>query len=26
MLHARAPVPPGREDRSIQRVYLGALH
>nr|WP_281066390.1 TauD/TfdA family dioxygenase [Xanthobacter flavus] len=25
MLHARSPIPPGREDRSIQRVYLGAL-
>lgn len=26
MLHARSPIPPGREDRSIQRVYLGGLH
>nr|WP_236762489.1 TauD/TfdA family dioxygenase [Agrobacterium tumefaciens] len=26
MLHARSPIPPGREDRSIQRVYLGALN
>ena len=26
MLHARSPIPLGREDRSIQRVYLGGLH
>ncbi|CAK7260912.1 MULTISPECIES: TauD/TfdA family dioxygenase [Shinella] len=26
MLHARSPIPPGREDRSIQRVYLGGLN
>jgi len=26
MLHARSPIPPGLEDRSIQRVYLGALN
>jgi hypothetical protein len=26
MLHARSPIPPGREGRSIQRVYLGGLH
>jgi len=25
MLHARSPIPLGREDRSIQRVYLGGL-
>ncbi|GAA5542230.1 hypothetical protein SDB63_11825 [Brucella sp. NBRC 113783] len=25
MLHARSPIPPGREDRSIERVYLGGL-
>jgi L-asparagine oxygenase len=25
ILHARSPIPPGREGRSIQRVYLGAL-
>ncbi|MEP9380578.1 TauD/TfdA family dioxygenase [Aquabacter sp. CN5-332] len=26
MLHARSPIPDGREDRSIQRVYLEDLH
>ena len=26
MLHARSPVPAGREDRKIERVYLGGLH
>ncbi|WP_271114285.1 TauD/TfdA family dioxygenase [Paracoccus aerodenitrificans] len=26
MLHARAPISPDREDRSIQRVYLEAIH
>ena len=26
MLHARSPIPLGREGRSIERVYLGALH
>ncbi|HAH95942.1 MAG TPA: hypothetical protein DCL69_03455, partial [Firmicutes bacterium] len=26
MLHARSPVPAGREDRKIQRVYLESLH
>ncbi len=26
MLHARAPVPAGREDRLIERTYLGALN
>lgn len=26
MLHARAPIPVGREDRKIQRVYLRSLH
>jgi L-asparagine oxygenase len=26
MLHARSPIPSGREDRSIERVYLGALN
>jgi L-asparagine oxygenase len=26
MLHARSSIPLGREDRSIQRVYLGALN
>ena len=26
MLHARSPVPIGREDREIERVYLGELH
>lgn len=25
MLHARSPIPLGREDRSIERVYLGGL-
>lgn len=26
MLHSRPPVPPGREDRRLERVYLGRLH
>ncbi|AYC34992.1 hypothetical protein D3880_00620 [Pseudomonas cavernae] len=26
MLHARSPIPAGREDRKIQRVYLENLH
>jgi L-asparagine oxygenase len=26
MLHARSPVPVGREDRRIERIYLGRLH
>lgn len=26
MLHARAPVPVGRQDRHIERVYLRSLH
>lgn len=26
MLHARSSIPQGREDRLIQRVYLGGLH
>lgn len=26
MLHARAPVPTGREDRRIERTYLGDVH
>lgn len=26
MLHARSPIPAGREDRKIERVYLGSLH
>jgi L-asparagine oxygenase len=26
MLHARSPVPVGREDRRIQRIYLEDLH
>jgi alpha-ketoglutarate-dependent taurine dioxygenase len=25
MLHARSPIPMGRGDRCIQRVYLGGL-
>lgn len=26
MLHARSRIPPGREDRRIERIYLEALH
>jgi hypothetical protein len=26
MLHARSPIPAGRQDRKIERVYLEALH
>lgn len=26
MLHARSPIPVGREDRKIERIYLGCLH
>lgn len=26
MLHARSPIPAGREDRKIDRIYLGSLH
>lgn len=26
MLHARSPIPVGREDRNIERVYLESLH
>lgn len=26
MLHARSPIPAGREDREIERTYLGGLH
>lgn len=26
MLHARSPIPVGREDRKLERIYLGAIH